>query len=117
MIGVELVVDHWRGRPIDSVGSNTLVFLVLGWLYFASLECNLGGTIGKLMVGLRVADVNGQPINFQRATGRYFGKILSALPLYIGFFMALFTERGQALHDKVASTVVIHRPITKEAAE
>ena len=57
-------------------------------------------------MGLIVVDDRGNPISFGRATGRYFGKIVSALILLIGFFMAAFTARKQALHDMMAGTLV-----------
>ncbi len=86
----------------------TLVGVVLGWLYFALQESSeRGATIGKSVLGLRVTDSSGQRISFGRATGRNFAKILSALILMIGFIMAAFTQRKQALHDSMADTLVI----------
>ena len=46
---------------------------------------------------------------FARATGRHFAKYLSSMILFIGYIMAGFTERKQALHDIIASTVVVRR--------
>ena len=64
-------------------------------------------TVGKMALGIIVTDLDGRRIGFGRATGRYFAKILSALTLGIGFLMAGFTERKQALHDMVASCLVV----------
>ncbi len=87
-----------------------LLILVLEWLYFALMESSQKqATLGKLALGIVVTDLNGQRITFGRATGRYFGKIVSGLILYIGFIMAAFTERKQALHDMMASTLVVMR--------
>ena len=81
------------------------------WLYFALLEAGpWQGTVGKKLLGLMVVDDRGNPISFGRATGRYFGKIISALILFVGFFMAGFTVRKQALHDIMAGALVIRRP-------
>ncbi|MBA3380231.1 MAG: RDD family protein [Chloroflexia bacterium] len=86
------------------------VGFLVGWLYFAGLESSAGqATIGKSAMGLVVTDTNGNRISFLRATGRYFGKILSALILLIGYIMAAFTARKQALHDILASTLVLKR--------
>jgi uncharacterized RDD family membrane protein YckC len=52
-------------------------------------------------------DTQGRRVSFGRATGRYFGKILSGLILGIGFLMAGFTERKQALHDSIADCLVV----------
>jgi uncharacterized RDD family membrane protein YckC len=81
---------------------------VLEWLYYACMESSrFQGTIGKRSVGIRVVDINGGRITFLRATGRYAAKWLSGLILMIGFLMAGFTERRQALHDFVADTFVV----------
>lgn len=83
----------------------------VGWLYWAGLESSgLQGTLGKRAVGLMVTDLAGQRISFRRATGRYFGKILSAMLFYVGFLMAAFTAKKQALHDMLSGTVVVLRP-------
>ncbi|WP_159983525.1 MULTISPECIES: RDD family protein [unclassified Novosphingobium] len=83
------------------------VSIVVNWLYFALMESSkLQATIGKLAVGLVVTDLTGARVSFLRATGRYFGKILSSAILCIGFIMAAFTERKQGLHDLLAGTLV-----------
>jgi uncharacterized RDD family membrane protein YckC len=84
--------------------------VVFNWLYFAFFESSrLQATPGKLAVGLRVTDVNGQQISFLRATGRHFGKILSSLILFVGYMMAGWTARKQALHDMMADCLVLNR--------
>lgn len=84
---------------------------VVGWLYFALMESSAKqATVGKMALGIIVTDLDGRRLGFGRATGRYFAKILSALTLGIGFLMAGFTERKQALHDMVASCLVVMGP-------
>lgn len=83
----------------------------LGWLYYAGLESSAKqATLGKQILGIFVTDTNGYRITFARATGRYFGKMLSGLILLIGYIMAAFTARRQALHDKIADTLVLQHP-------
>jgi len=78
------------------------------WLYFALMESsNKMGTLGKMAIGIKVTDLNGNRISFGRATGRYFAKILSGMILMIGYIMAGFTEKKQALHDMIASCLVV----------
>jgi len=80
------------------------------WLYYALMESSKHqATIGKLALGLKVTDMNGQRISFARATGRYFGKIISGMILLIGYIMAGFTEKKQALHDIMANCLVVKR--------
>ncbi|MDX6593454.1 MAG: hypothetical protein QOJ13_2650 [Gaiellales bacterium] len=69
----------------------------------------MSATLGRRALGIKVTDVEGNRITFARATGRYFAKILSALTLLIGYIMAAFTARKQALHDLIAGTLVVNR--------
>ena len=84
--------------------------LILNWLYYALQESSPAqATIGKRALGIKVVDLSGQRIGFGRASGRFFAKILSALVLLIGYIMAAFTEKKQALHDLLAGTLVVNR--------
>jgi len=86
------------------------VSALIGWLYYAGMESSSRqATIGKSLMGIYVVGLDGQRISFLRATGRYFAKILSALIFMIGYIMAAFTARKQALHDIIASTLVLVR--------
>ena len=65
-------------------------------------------TPGKLLLDCRVVDARTlQPLGLRQAIIRALAYILSALPLYLGFVWAAFDKRKQALHDKVAGSVVI----------
>jgi uncharacterized RDD family membrane protein YckC len=64
-------------------------------------------TVGKIALGIEVTDLEGNRLSFGRALGRNLAKIISALILYIGFIMAAFTKRKQALHDMIASALVV----------
>ncbi len=86
-----------------------LVFAVQA-VYFAWLHSRPAqATWGKMAVGIKVARSDGSRISFWRGIARYFALFLSALPLGIGFLMAAFTERKQALHDMLCDTVVVDR--------
>jgi uncharacterized RDD family membrane protein YckC len=85
-----------------------LGIVVGGWLYYALMESKNGATLGKIALNIRVTDLNGQPISFSRASGRYFGKIVSGLTLNIGYIIAAFTEKKQALHDLMAGCLVVN---------
>ena len=85
-----------------------IVGLVLFFGYYAFMESSAKqATVGKMALGMIVTDENGGRLSFGRALGRTAGKILSSLILLIGFIMAGFTERKQALHDMIASTLVV----------
>jgi len=86
-------------------------FVLLQWLYFAGMESSARqATFGKAVMSLRVANYEGQRISFAHATGRFFAKIISGMvPLLIGYIMAAFTARKQALHDLIAGTLVLRK--------
>ena len=82
----------------------------IAWAYFAIFESSPArATIGKMALGLYVADLHGDPISFARATVRYLMKTLSTATLCIGWLMAGLTPRKQALHDLLAGTLVLRK--------
>lgn len=89
-----------------------LVALSIHWLYFALMESSVRqGTIGKIILNLYVTDMEGKRITFGRASGRYFTKVgMGFVPFgFLGYVLAGFTERKQALEDFVASTLVYRK--------
>ncbi len=111
-----IFMGHPPSRPEDLFPMIGLIFrmwavrTVLHWLYFSLFESSgWQATLGKKALGLEVTDLAGRRISFGRATGRFFGKYISAIILFIGFIMAGFTEKKQALHDILAGTLVIRK--------
>jgi uncharacterized RDD family membrane protein YckC len=89
----------------------SILELVVGWLYYALQESSrFQATLGKRALKIVVTDLRGGRIGFARASGRYFAKLLSTLTLGVGYLMAAFTARKQALHDLVADTLVVRSP-------
>ena len=91
------------------IGAYTLGAIV--WLgYYAAMESSTSqATVGKMALGIQVTDLEGNRISFGKALGRNLAKILSALIFYIGFIMAAFTAKKQALHDMIAGTLVVKK--------
>ena len=63
-----------------------------------------------MALGLIVTDEHGERLSFGRASGRHFANLLNSLTLGIGYLMVIWTSRKQALHDKVAGTLVVPKP-------
>ena len=81
--------------------------VVLYWLYYAGMESSdRQATFGKGMMQIMVCDTGGFPISFGRATIRVLVKLFLSPILTVGFVMAFFMPRHQALHDLLAGTVV-----------
>ena len=96
---------------VGIVGIISLLTFIGMWLYFALMESSAKqATLGKMLVGIVVTDIDGDRVSFGKASGRYFGKIVSSIILMIGYIMAAFTERKQALHDIMAGCLVIRKP-------
>jgi uncharacterized RDD family membrane protein YckC len=86
------------------------VGLAVGWAYYVLMESSPAqATLGKLALGLYVADLHGDPITFWRAVRRNAYKTLSTLVVFTGWVLAAFTPRKQALHDLLAGTLVLRR--------
>jgi len=94
-----------------------LAISVVTLLYFAFCESSAWqATVGKLAMGIRVTDLEGQRISLPRALGRYLGKFISALILCIGFLMVAWTRRSQGLHDIMANTLVLNGRANRQKA-
>ena len=100
------VVGAFAGDTFELLVS--LILFIGPFVYFAAMQASARqATYGKALLGLKVADHAGNRISFLRSLGRELAKLVSAIPLMVGFLLAAFTQRKQALHDMVASTVVV----------
>jgi uncharacterized RDD family membrane protein YckC len=83
--------------------------VLLGLAYYVSLEGgSTGQTIGKKALGIRVVGFDtGGPIGYGRATIRYFGRIVSSIVVFLGYFWMLWDKEKQCWHDKFANDVVV----------
>jgi uncharacterized RDD family membrane protein YckC len=106
VIGVVLGFARVNSDIIGVAGG--VLGFAIGILYWAVQESSEAqATLGKRALGMRVTDLNGQRISFGRALGRTFAKWISAIIFCIGYIMAAFTERKQALHDMISGTLVV----------
>jgi uncharacterized RDD family membrane protein YckC len=123
IVGVilESVIGELFKGTLTPMGTRQAIARVIGyilgvslnWLYYTLLESSsLQATIGKMALGIIVTDLNGNRISFARANARYWSKIISALILCIGYIMAGFTKKKQALHDIIAETLVVNKDWT-----
>ena len=87
------------------------VYLILiRWSYYAGMESSpLKATLGKLAVGIYVTDEHGERIAFGQASARFFGKAISGMIFGVGYLMAGFTERKQALQDQISRCFVLKK--------
>ena len=80
---------------------------LLGFPIVPLMESFLGGTPGKLVIGLLVVTLEGDRVSYGKAVIRHLIRSLTAFFWYIGFLSALFTKYKQAPHDYLTDTIVI----------
>lgn len=89
-----------------AVSVGAFAWLFSSALFRASCVRVFGASPGKYLLGLRVRRSSGERVKFFRALGREGAKLWSALFLGVGYLAAIWTARGQALHDKLSRCVV-----------
>lgn len=88
--------------------------LTLWWIYTTALNASAWqATIGKRILKLKVVDKNGQRISFLRANVRFFAEFFSAIIFAFGYFLAGWNKKKRSLHDFIAGTFVVKKPIKK----
>jgi len=91
-------------------GNNISMYIIVIFVYFCTFECSsLQGTIGKILIGIKVCKQNpNEKISFATALLRFFIKVLSLLILPLVVLLIIITKKHQGLHDLIAGTVVIN---------
>lgn len=84
--------------------------LSMGWigLYFiASVAYFRGQTLGKRLLQIRIVRLNNKPVGLFFSFERFGGYAAGLATGLLGFFQIFWDANRQAIHDKIASTVVI----------
>ncbi|WP_431523590.1 RDD family protein [Paenibacillus pabuli] len=77
-------------------------------LYFSLCNSIFGATPGKLILKLRVLNLNGEKLNIFRSISRELFKVVLAYILFINFAWLIFSRKRLTLHDIFAKTQVIN---------
>jgi uncharacterized RDD family membrane protein YckC len=99
----------FHGGGFSAMSSSLFTSVGAMWLYhWLMIGLNKGQTVGKMAVGIKVVDKNGnKPGLGQAALREIVGKTVSAIILYIGYLMVAWDSQKQGLHDKIADTYVV----------
>lgn len=93
-----------------AAGAVWILALIIQILYFTFMESSkYQATVGKLALGLIVTDMNGGKLDFTKALVRNLCRIISNFTMLIGYIIAGFTAKKQALHDIIAGTLVVKK--------
>jgi uncharacterized RDD family membrane protein YckC len=112
-VGRMLGFEPWMSKV--ATGMAYIAVLTIGaWLYSAFSESSTHrATVGKRILGLEVVTGEGGRVSFGQATVRHFMKFLSLFTAGVGFMMAGWTKRHQALHDIPCDCIVVRVPREK----
>ena len=96
-----------------------LLTFVVSLAYFSLLESSSGGrTLGKLIAGIRVADISGGRCSFGQALTRNLLRLVDGFAFYlVGIVLVVMSDKNQRLGDRIAHTVVINVPKKRSAGE
>jgi uncharacterized RDD family membrane protein YckC len=95
------------GVPLVAQAFGLTWLYVVPAAYFVLGHGTDGQTVGKRLVGARVVDVDGAPIGYARALGRYVATGLAILPFGLGLAAAVLRSDRRGLHDLLAATRVV----------
>jgi uncharacterized RDD family membrane protein YckC len=113
------VISLLLGRAFSYDGSKLLTseFSNAGWLIMILLAVTnfvifplfTGKSLGKMLTGLRIVKADGSPPSLGSLLIRHLvGYPLTVLTFGLGFLLAVFSQKGLALHDLLAGTVVVY---------
>ena len=100
--GRRTIGEHEIGQII------MVLYVIIFFIYSVLMESSSKqGTLGKMIMKIKVVNSSGNKLSILNALGRQLGKIVSGLIVGIGYIMILFTKNKQGLHDKFAKTYVV----------
>lgn len=81
------------------------------WIVYSLIAdaSSLQGTLGKKIMKIKVVSEDGARITIRRSMARNLFKLISAIPIYLGFIWILFNKKRRGWHDMVAKTYIIER--------
>ena len=107
IIGLPVGIIGWGLAFATGISTLMYVAQLASLILIVYLDGIKGGTPGKLILGMRIVNEEGNYIGIPMAILRYIGKLLSGVILGIGYLMIAFTDKKQGLHDKIAKTFVV----------
>lgn len=98
------------GALVAAAGAYWILAQAIQILYFSLMESSKNqATVGKMAVGIKVTGMNDERLDFTKAFLRNLCKLISNFTMLIGYIMAGFTEKKQALHDIIAGALVVRK--------
>ncbi|NPA59168.1 MAG: RDD family protein [Epsilonproteobacteria bacterium] len=93
---------------INLTNSFILEYMIMKIIYQAFFVMKYGASIGKIMMKIKVIEVNTlQTPNVIASLNRAIFRVISELIFYLGFLWGLLNPQKQTWHDKTSRTLVI----------
>jgi uncharacterized RDD family membrane protein YckC len=86
-----------------------IIYFLIFIFYYLILESLTAGTIGKIILGLRIVTLSGEKIDFKASFIRNLLRLIDFLPFFylVGAIAIWTSKEKQRLGDKLAKTIVI----------
>jgi uncharacterized RDD family membrane protein YckC len=94
---------------LTAIAIQYLIAILIPAIYNTIMVGRFGATLGKMACGLKIVSPEGGKISYMRALGRNFAEWVSAMTMTIGYILAAFDSEKRSLHDRIASTRVVHK--------
>jgi uncharacterized RDD family membrane protein YckC len=89
-------------------GGNFFLWIAIALVYYTVMEASCGGSLGKLVTGIRVVDSEGDPISWGQALVRNSLRPIDGLFCYVVALISIAaSSEQQRLGDRAASTFVV----------
>ena len=89
-------------------GAPALLWFLIALAYYVVMEVQMGGTLGKLALGLKVVKESGEKVDWQTSVIRNILRIVDGFFFYlVGAIIVWTSKKKQRLGDIVAHTLVV----------
>ena len=110
LLAAVLFQDNYFSSLLDETvfwtSADTLGVL-LGVFYAIGMVAAFSGTLGKLLLGMRIVRTDGSRVSLGTASLRYVAQYASLLLLGVGYLMIAFRRDKRGLHDLICGTAVV----------
>ncbi|MCH2047651.1 MAG: protein kinase [Trichodesmium sp. ALOHA_ZT_67] len=105
---VDFIINDVTVDEAEFMARILVFYIIAGFIYCPVMDSSkTQGTFGKMLMGIKVTDLQRRRISFDKATKRHSSKFFSYLTLGIGFILASFNKIKRVLHDIIYGCLVI----------
>jgi len=96
---------HWSTKATTDLQMGSISLIAVG--YFILMWKVKGATVGKIIVRLKIARLDNQPLTYKDVFIRFFLWIFTNCFFALGFFTLFWSKSKQTLYDKLIKAVVV----------